>query len=253
MSLYNLFKRRGNSSTLRLNDLPKVSKVDISHVAVLVLEPRFSELCIILPALHEHTGPLMGRCVNDNYDPGCGQRQTTYSSSERSWRVHGRQTWETPVTPFLRHNPLPVTRATSVLKFEGTCVYGDHLINILRHIISFLTTYYWFLWQPWTHYWHMCLFYFSLEEELINLLNIYYLVIVQKIEHKYLSDPDSLIKLWYINKTEYYSMWGFKNIFWLLLTTCGILVPQPGIEPQPLAVRARSPNRGTIRELPIGV
>ena len=174
MSLYNLFKRWGNSSTLRLNDLPKVSKVDISHVAVLVLEPRFSELCIILPALHEHTGPLMGRCVNDNYDPGCGQRQTTYSSSERSWRVHGRQTWETPVTPFLRHNPLPVTRAASVLKFEGTCVYGDHLINILRHIISFLTTYYWFLWQPWTHYWHMCLFYFSLEEELINLANNYF-------------------------------------------------------------------------------
>lgn len=84
MSLYNLFKRRGNSSTLRLNDLLKVSKVDISHVAVLVLEPRFSELCIILPALHEHTGPLIGRFVNVNYDPGCGQRQTTYSSSERS-------------------------------------------------------------------------------------------------------------------------------------------------------------------------
>ena len=62
MSLYNLFKRRGNSSTLRLNDLPKVSKVDISQVAMLVLEPRFSELCIILPALHEHTGPLMGTC-----------------------------------------------------------------------------------------------------------------------------------------------------------------------------------------------
>ena len=212
MSLYNLFKRWGNSSTLRLNDLPKVSKVDISHVAVLVLEPRFSELCIILPALHEHTGPLMGRCVNDNYDPGCGQRQTTYSSSERSWRVPGRQTWETPVTPFLRHNPLPVTRAASVLKFEGTCVYGDHLINILRHIISFLTTYYWFLWQPWTHYWHMCLFYFSLEEELINWMRkaikkeieaykkkwVDWFDIIQKLMRRWyqLADIKAVIKEW---------------------------------------------------------
>ena len=62
--------------------MPKASKVDISHIAVLVLEPRFSELCIILPVMHKHTGPVMGRCVNDNSDPDCGQRQTTYSSSE---------------------------------------------------------------------------------------------------------------------------------------------------------------------------
>lgn len=81
MSVYNLFKRWGNSSTLRLNDLPKVSKVDIGHVAMLVWEPRFSELCIILPAVPEHTGPLMGRCVNDIYDPDWGQRQTAHSSS----------------------------------------------------------------------------------------------------------------------------------------------------------------------------
>lgn len=34
---------------------------------------------------------------------------------------------------------------------------------------------------------------------------MYYLSIVQKIKHKYPSDPDLLIKLWYINATEYYA------------------------------------------------
>ena len=29
---------------------------------------------------------------------------------------------------------------------------------------------------------------------------------------------------------------------------CGILVPQPGIEPAPLALKARSPNHWTARE-----
>ena len=36
----------------------------------------------------------------------------------------------------------------------------------------------------------------------------------------------------------------------LHFTTCGILVPQPGIEPMPLVVRARSPNHWTAREFP---
>lgn len=39
---------------------------------------------------------------------------------------------------------------------------------------------------------------------LITLFNMYYLFIVQKIKQKYI-DPDSLIKLWYINTTEYYA------------------------------------------------
>ena len=31
---------------------------------------------------------------------------------------------------------------------------------------------------------------------------------------------------------------------------CGIVVPQPGIEPRPLSVKAWSPNHWTIREFP---
>ena len=38
--------------------------------------------------------------------------------------------------------------------------------------------------------------------------------------------------------------------FWLHHTACGILIPWPGIEPGPLAVKAWSPNHGTTRELP---
>ena len=33
-------------------------------------------------------------------------------------------------------------------------------------------------------------------------------------------------------------------------TACGILVPRPGIEPQPPAVEAQSPNQWTAREFP---
>ena len=35
--------------------------------------------------------------------------------------------------------------------------------------------------------------------------------------------------------------------------TCGILVPQPGIEPGPLAVKVWSPNHRTAREFPMPV
>ena len=36
--------------------------------------------------------------------------------------------------------------------------------------------------------------------------------------------------------------------FWLHCAACGILVPRPGIEPGPSAVKARSPNLWTARE-----
>ena len=36
--------------------------------------------------------------------------------------------------------------------------------------------------------------------------------------------------------------------FWLCDTACRILVPQPGIEPRPLAVKAPGPNHWTARE-----
>ena len=32
---------------------------------------------------------------------------------------------------------------------------------------------------------------------------------------------------------------------------CGILVPRPGIEPRPSAVRVQSPNHWTAREVPV--
>ena len=37
---------------------------------------------------------------------------------------------------------------------------------------------------------------------------------------------------------------------WLHRTACGILVPRPGIEPGPSAVRVQSPNHWTAREFP---
>ena len=39
-------------------------------------------------------------------------------------------------------------------------------------------------------------------------------------------------------------------VFWLCLVACRILVPQPGIEPRPSAVKAQSPNHWTAREFP---
>ena len=41
--------------------------------------------------------------------------------------------------------------------------------------------------------------------------------------------------------------------FWPCHRGCRILVPQPGIEPGPLAVRAPSPNYWTAREFPVSV
>ena len=39
--------------------------------------------------------------------------------------------------------------------------------------------------------------------------------------------------------------------FWPHRAACGILVPQPGIEPRPLAVEAQSPNHWTAGEVPL--
>ena len=46
---------------------------------------------------------------------------------------------------------------------------------------------------------------------------------------------------------------GLSFFFWLCLPACGILVPQPGIEPGPSAVRAQSSNHWTTREFPKGL
>ena len=38
--------------------------------------------------------------------------------------------------------------------------------------------------------------------------------------------------------------------FWLYRAACGILVPQPGIEPAPPAVEVRNLNHCTAKEVP---
>ena len=43
-----------------------------------------------------------------------------------------------------------------------------------------------------------------------------------------------------------------EAIFWLHHVACRILFPQPGIEPAPPAVEARSLSRWTAREVPAG-
>lgn len=47
----------------------------------------------------------------------------------------------------------------------------------------------------------------------------------------------------------FYSFFVF--FFWLYRATCGILVPQSGIEPGPPVVEAQSPSCWTTREFPI--
>ena len=42
----------------------------------------------------------------------------------------------------------------------------------------------------------------------------------------------------------------FFFFFWLCCAACRILVPWPGVEPRPTAVKALSPNHWTTRELP---
>ena len=63
------------------------------------------------------------------------------------------------------------------------------------------------------------------------------------------------------SRTEDYKLWKGRSeknstvyflfiYFWLRCVACGILVPQPGMEPGPPAVEARSPNHWTAREFP---
>ena len=42
----------------------------------------------------------------------------------------------------------------------------------------------------------------------------------------------------------------FSFLFWPRCKACGILVPQPGIEPVPPAMEAPRPNHWTAREVP---
>ena len=44
---------------------------------------------------------------------------------------------------------------------------------------------------------------------------------------------------------------SFLLLFWLRPAACGILVPQPGTEPRPTAVKVQSPNDWTARKFPL--
>ena len=48
----------------------------------------------------------------------------------------------------------------------------------------------------------------------------------------------------------FYFLMYSQNLFWLHRMVCGILVLQPGIEPTPLALKVRSLNHQTAREVP---
>ena len=57
---------------------------------------------------------------------------------------------------------------------------------------------------------------------------------------------------WYLFHPSFLSLFLFKNVYFSLYHTAyGMLVPQPGIEPRPSAVRAQSPNHRTAREFPL--
>ena len=51
---------------------------------------------------------------------------------------------------------------------------------------------------------------------------------------------------------RFFCFFVFVFIFWLCHAACGILVPWPGIEPRPTAVKALSRNHWTTREFPLG-
>ena len=52
------------------------------------------------------------------------------------------------------------------------------------------------------------------------------------------------------NKTYILFFFNFYFFFWSHCTACRILVPRPGIEPRPTAVKVLSPNHWTTREFP---
>ena len=76
--------------------------------------------------------------------------------------------------------------------------------------------------------------------------------------HKYVTDVSQVlclckgtwntgILLTFLNRKKDLKTLGI--FFFLYHVACGILVPQPGIEPRPLAVKEQSPNHWTTREV----
>lgn len=52
--------------------------------------------------------------------------------------------------------------------------------------------------------------------------------------------------------TDSWEIFFLTFLFWTHHEACGILVPQPGVEPRPPAVKSLSPNPWTAREFPGG-
>ena len=52
----------------------------------------------------------------------------------------------------------------------------------------------------------------------------------------------------FLNLMPYF--FEFVFLFWPPHMACGILVLQPGLEPEPLAVKVQGPNHWTTREFP---
>ena len=59
-----------------------------------------------------------------------------------------------------------------------------------------------------------------------------------------------LLPFLFMHFIYYFYLFIYFN-FWPCCVACGILVPQPGIEPAPLAVKAESPNHWATRESPL--
>ena len=76
------------------------------------------------------------------------------------------------------------------------------------------------------------------------ILNIYINKICQIMSLKLPTDPLSLSFFCFC----FFVLFCF--VFWLRRAACGTLVPWPGVEPGPMAVKAPSPNHWTTREFP---
>ena len=60
----------------------------------------------------------------------------------------------------------------------------------------------------------------------------------------------SFYQAWRRWRTTFVCLFNLIYLFWAHHTACGILVPQPGIEPRPFGMKAQSPNHWTAREFP---
>ena len=72
-----------------------------------------------------------------------------------------------------------------------------------------------------------------------------------KYHENYFRYKSKKIYIYFFKKINIYIYIFFFFFFWLHRVACGILVPQPGIEPVPSAVKVQGPNHWTVREFPL--